>query len=134
MGGVSDYLGSGYRVTSFPNYVLAALVDLTNGASEEIRLTPEYVATNMDALFAKMTLYYEAGYLMGCARCVTVSCAFTEECRHLAAVYGDHRLCACSNIGSDTQVKDGIAQGHAYAIVRIYGDAEVRLIQLQNPW
>jgi hypothetical protein len=43
-------------------------------------------------------------------------------------------LGAGSNSGSDTQVVDGIAQGHAYGVLRVFGDGEHQLVQLQNPW
>jgi hypothetical protein len=51
-----------------PYALVSALVDFTNGASEELKLTPEYVASNMDALFQRLQQYQANGYLMGCGR------------------------------------------------------------------
>ena len=65
-----------------------ALVDMTNGASEEVKMTPEYLAQvgvhasahrpklthmlmqNLELLWGKIKDYFAAGYLVGAGRLV----------------------------------------------------------------
>ncbi len=97
-----------------------ALVDLTNGASEEIRLNADSGggsggsgsgsasggSNQLSVLWSKLQTAFKSGYLIG----------------------------AGSNSGSDTKNQDGIYFGHAYAVVDLYADDEVKLVQLRNPW
>ena len=86
-----------------------ALCDLSNGASEQIQLkgADGSIAVNPEALWVQLQDSIKSGYLIG----------------------------AGSNTGSDTAFVNGIAQGHAYMLVRIFSDAAgtEKLVQLQNP-
>jgi hypothetical protein len=85
-----------------------ALCDLSNGASETIVLKDSKgELVDSDAIWTRLIDSAASGYLIG----------------------------AGSNTGSDTNMVAGIAQGHAYMVVRVYTDPDrtQRLIQLQNP-
>ena len=41
---------------------------------------------------------------------------------------------AGSNTGTNDQEVNGIIQGHAYAVIGLYEEPELRLIRLRNPW
>jgi hypothetical protein len=86
-----------------------ALSDLSNGAPDTIPIkgADGQVSVNQDQLWATLEDAFQAGYLVG----------------------------AGSNTGSDTTEVQGIAQGHAYMLVRIYTapDNSEKLLQLQNP-
>lgn len=83
-----------------------ALVDLTNGASEEIKIDSKEVKANLDSMWEKLYSFFEAGYLLACG----------------------------SNSGEDSHIVDGIAMGHAYSIMQLYADGSLKLIKLRNPW
>lgn len=85
-----------------------ALVDCTNGASEEVRLdqSESGEAVDANAIWSRMMDDYKSGYL----------------------------LAVGSNSGVDTNITDGIAMGHAYGLVQLYEGFGERLIELQNPW
>lgn len=86
-----------------------ALCDLSNGASEQVALkAPDgQVCVNPEQLWVQMEDSFRSGYLLG----------------------------AGSNTGMDSDWVNGIAQGHAYIVVRIFTDAKQteKLVQLQNP-
>jgi len=86
-----------------------ALCDLSNGASEQIALKDAHgtLQVQPDAMWVQLMDAATSGYLIG----------------------------AGSNSGSDTTMVQGIAQGHAYVVVRVFTDAKQteRLVQLQNP-
>src|SRR5690348_17117564 len=46
-----------------------ALVDFTNGASEEIRIDPEHQSKSTSVIFAQLKAHFENGYLIGAGRC-----------------------------------------------------------------
>jgi hypothetical protein len=86
-----------------------ALCDLSNGASEQVALkAPDgQLSVNPEQLWVQMEDSFKSGYLLG----------------------------AGSNTGMDSDWVNGIAQGHAYIVVRIFTDAKQteKLVQLQNP-
>jgi hypothetical protein len=83
-----------------------ALVDITNGASDEIRIDSAEVRANIDSFWERLSTFHRAGYLLACG----------------------------SNAGRDTHDDGGIFMGHAYAILRLYCEDDLRLIELRNPW
>ena len=92
-------------ISSYFIFILA-LVDLTNGASEELRMDSKEVKANLDSMWEKLYSFYEAGYLLACG----------------------------SNAGEDSHIVDGIAMGHAYGITQMFVENDLKLIRLRNPW
>jgi len=97
-----------------------ALVDLTAGFAEEVRLdSADARAEAADGrLWARLARYQTQGYLMGCA--VTQPGGETEE-----------------------RTPENLIKNHAYGVVLFYEQAELpegsragplRLVQLRNPW
>jgi hypothetical protein len=85
--------------------VQSALSDLTNGISLELNLASEQPG-GTEKVWTAMIDAYRTGCL----------------------------LAVGSNTGTDTDLRDGIALGHAYAVVTVFAGDGQRLVQLQNPW
>ena len=87
-------------------FVDEALVDLTGGVGgERIRLQHESVR-DLNGLWTRLLRYARAGFLLG----------------------------AGSPAGSDSDVVQGIVQGHAYSVLDIQEADGHRLLKLANPW
>ena len=81
------------------------LVDFTNGFGSTIALR-SLSSEESGHVWRKIVEYNDAKYLLG----------------------------AGSRPGSNSQRSNGIIFGHAYAILNVYQDSRVKLLQLQNPW
>lgn len=84
-----------------------ALQDLTGGSVDEIALDDATNRVDPEALWVRLTSYFKQGYLMGCGNPKTGARQF------------------------DT--RNGIVQGHAYALLDMKQVDEFRLVKLRNP-
>lgn len=93
-------------------FVSVALVHLTGGISELHNMHNKSGASKVASgeMWRELLELHRAGHLIGCG----------------------------STSGKDTNVVDGIAQGHAYAVLRVAEESDSRgthrLLQLRNPW
>jgi len=86
-----------------------ALCDLSNGASDQVVLKDKQgePSVNPDLLWSQLEDMVKSGYMLG----------------------------AGSNTGVDSDFINGIAQGHAYMLLRAFSDSsgQTKLVELQNP-
>ena len=106
---IAKYYGSYSALNG--GLVHTALVDLTGGVGQCVALQDEKPAIQDGSLWRKLLTWHESGFLIGCG----------------------------SNAGSDSDTsKQGIVQGHAYAILRVVEVDDSRgshkLLCLRNPW
>lgn len=94
--------------------LVEALVDLTGGVSEKFSLeAPDTIQMRDNGqLWKELRKYYQAGYLLGCAKNVRDENGEQEE-----------RV--------DTQ---GILCNHAYGIMEVRVALGIQLIRIRNPW
>ena len=86
--------------------VHVGLVDLSGGAADELDLQKSSVEVHNGNLFRRLVNFQRSGFLMGCS----------------------------SHAGSDTDVVNGIVQGHAYSIIEVQDVDGNQLLRLRNPW
>eukprot|EP00931_Biecheleriopsis_adriatica_P056631 TRINITY_DN33564_c0_g1_i1.p1 TRINITY_DN33564_c0_g1~~TRINITY_DN33564_c0_g1_i1.p1 ORF type:complete len:1809 (+),score=334.40 TRINITY_DN33564_c0_g1_i1:35-5461(+) len=90
-------------------FVNDALVDMTGGMGQSIRLTTKESKKEIDdgTMWSKLKGFMDDGHLMG----------------------------AGSSAGSDTDISDkGIVFGHAYSILRLEDIDGHQLVKMRNPW
>ena len=91
-------------------YIHQALIDLSSSHGEELRLKAADGSLRIreEELFTRLSDEWAAGAMIG----------------------------AGSNTGTNDHEVNGIVQGHAYAVIGLYAEAEppLRLIRLRNPW
>ena len=89
-------------------YIHQALIDLSSSHGEEVRLKDGEgrLTVREEELFTRLQLEWKHGAMIG----------------------------AGSNSGTNDHEVGGIVQGHAYAVIGLYSEPDLRLIRLRNPW